>query len=119
MKGVWHVYECPPIDLWAGWHSLARVPEREIEAYSDGLPCKDWLVGIIPELARTFRKVGWRGDGHWHLTAIPFAEPETVFAIAVKQDHAGTTYIASEIALPWLRRQCTAYLRANLNGDIR
>lgn len=102
----WHLYGIPPIDDWTGWHHINRFSAGE-----DGLPDADWFQTVIPELAKAFKLLGWYGDAPggrdrgWHLTAIPTVEPfESILVVAVKQDHGGNTFVASQVELPELDR---------------
>ena len=117
----WHLYCINPIDFWVGWQSLRYVPERtwspadQSAGHGDGLPDRSWFEQFIPLVARQFKQIGWEGDGHWHLTAIP-EDDSGLFglAIAVKQSNNGSTFVAASRPLPWLRKHCFDYRIAAL-----
>ncbi len=91
-----YVYECGPIDHWQGWTPLPTFLRDEF--------IDPGQVGrMLQAIARSTR---WEGDFRAgeapRVSALPVGDPDCALLLAVKQDNNGTTFIASEVRLPWL-----------------
>jgi hypothetical protein len=100
----WFVYSCPPIDEWRGASTFEAYLEHlsangedldEIEVF-----VRDFEEASLAVVARTI----WEGDGIWRVCSLPELEPwgRTRLIFVVKQRNNGSTFIASEVELPWL-----------------
>ena len=101
-----YVYECGPIDWWHGWSTIEQAISNTDENVNGfrvfvGKASDDLRELEGTALARFIDK-GWEGDGEAMVTAIPTGADTCQLVIAVKQNNNGTTWIASEISLPWL-----------------
>jgi hypothetical protein len=104
------VYHVGPIDDWEGWTPVQQlVPE-------DGTKWTEWIyrddaVRRWAQAMQLARQIGWEGDvrggffgpdGPW-VCPLPCGDCQNDYLIAWKQDNNGSTFIASPVALPWLR----------------
>lgn len=93
----WYLYACNPIDDWRGWRPLIRG--------SHDVSIDQQLVGaVVSHLMTAFSAIGWQGDVRWYMSAVPDPKnpPGSYLVVAVKQAHAGDTFIACTRELPWL-----------------
>lgn len=110
-EGSYSVYECSPVDWWAGW----MTPQEAVAAYRNerasvmgpGESAEDFARRLDTAIERIgihlLDEFGWEGDGQWRVTVLP--DPDTadcLLMFSVKQDHNGTTFVVSPRDLPWL-----------------
>lgn len=99
-----YVYEVAPIDNWTGWSDME---------YARGKACLEGTLDEVDTLFEIGREAArmhllWEGDIREgpYVSALPMDISGT-FAIMVawKQDNNGTTFVASQAALPWLESE--------------
>jgi hypothetical protein len=102
---VGHVYKTL-IDHWLGWRRL----DQEIVALAkSGCGAEAWevehLIMLLSAAAYAFTRAGWEGDGIWKISALAPVDDgggDSRVMLAVKQSNNGTTFIFSELVIPWL-----------------
>src|SRR6266498_5290942 len=93
-----YTYVLSPMDF--GFEALVplrrylRQATRRKKEYAD----VRWIVDAIYALAKN---TSWQGDGEVFVSAIPDGT-YPAFLLVVKQEHAGTTYVASQVEIPSL-----------------
>lgn len=111
-----YLYECSPIDWWVGWSTYEdilqqiRAEDEYMGSMTNGVRESDHLrfLEATGRALTGFRALGWEGDGDIKVTALPSPEPYVngagieALVLAVKQGNNGTTYLASQVPMPWL-----------------
>ena len=113
MSASWYIYTLPPIDCFVGWTAFDVFVEQAEAHY--------WTEAAALSLLRTAsllvqRHTDWEMDRDvtaWHVAALPLDEPESALAFAIKQSNNGTTFVASQLELPWLSKYLNAKVSAS------
>src|SRR3990167_1101125 len=102
-----YIYACNAIDFWDGWQTLDRLQWHD-DGWGEDTDATRLLLlaNRVRSCGAGFRQYGWEGDvrsGHWMVSGLPDPDSATSrLMFAVKQDNNGTTFLASELPLPWL-----------------
>ena len=117
------VYHTAPIDFWAGApdvltyvNSLKRfnsvrelIDDMEgfmkVPAETEDCSQAEEIVELLRQALSLAKDIGWEGDFRAppHICFVPYPDEACFKKIFVwKQDNNGSTFIASEIPLPWL-----------------
>ena len=104
-----YCYALSPTDFWAGWQDYKEFC-ASVAREDNGLheTAKTLLrVGDLLHNGQAYcrEKLHWEGDMRQgpFFSALPTGDSDCAFVIAWKQDNNGTTYVVSEIELPWLK----------------
>jgi hypothetical protein len=110
-KRYLYSYEVSPMD--AGWSRLPTVPEYlkrvagefHYENSSPRVDAIEEILNFVKEALRAGHSVGWEGDfkqyGEPRVVVLPHPD-EPRLALAWQQDNNGTTFVVSEVPMPWL-----------------
>ncbi len=124
-----YVYSCAPIDLWHGPVEALEYVNDQPRFYSvqsmmdDNLPVSGWsedqeeaeaVVSLLRDGTKLARNLMWEGDFRTppHICFVPYPDAIGFKKILVwKQDNNGTTFVVSEISLPWLEEYSCLYCK--------
>jgi len=104
-----YVYSASPIDWWQGWIDLSKHELSDFATNDEddfGINFATEATDFLDHAKRRAADQGWEGDiiqGPF-LSAMPDPDNNcSRFVVAWKQYNNGTTWIASELPLPYLR----------------
>jgi hypothetical protein len=105
------VYCVAATDMWIGWQKPSDLFRASVHDHHSEWHDPDNWNSMWASAKRLASRIAWEGDireGPYVtvLPEVPGDQSLPPVVIAWKQDHRGTTFIASPFELPWINANC-------------